>query len=420
MPLDISMLDVSVAEGERWRRTLKITVPSDLVQAERKAAVKKLSSRLKLPGFRTGKIPPAMVEKRFGPAVEKEVLDQVIGEAYRGALEESSLRPISEGEIGEINYQPESDLRFEISFDVAPQVELARIGGFQVKRPAVEVSEEQVEAVLTRIREHEGTWMPVETGSPDDGDLVSVRIQRLEEEEGEPRPYEFVLGRDQAIPDVENSIRTLDVGGSGEFTVQFPEAAEGDQPREVEQELKITLEGRKRLELPELDDALASAAGDFETLDELVEKVREDLSKEAERESETEIRGALMEQILSANPFEIPESMVDQYVRSALGDPNDLPDEQFAEAKEQLRPRATHTVKRHIVINRVAEDQELAASSEEVDARIEEIAERTDATLSEVYSRLQKSGQLDHLEREITERKVFEFLQEQSEIMEPA
>ena len=178
--------------------------------------------------------------------------------------------------------------------------------------------------------------MPVETGSPDDGDLVSVRIQRLEEEEGEPRPYEFVLGRDQAIPDVENSIRTLDVGGSGEFTVQFPEAAEGDQPREVEQELKITLEGRKRLELPELDDALASAAGDFETLDELVEKVREDLSKEAERESETEIRGALMEQILSANPFEIPESMVDQYVRSALGDPNDLPDEQFAEAKEQL------------------------------------------------------------------------------------
>ena len=420
MPLDISKLEVSVVEGERWRRTLSITVPSMLVQAERKAAVKQLSSRLKLPGFRSGKIPPALVEKRFGRTLEQEMLDRVIGEAYRGALEERSLRPISEGEVGEIDYQPESDLKFEISFDVTPQVELARTGGFRVERPAVQVTQEQVESVLARIREEEGTWVPVETGTPENGDLVSVRIQRLDEEKSELRPYEFALGKDQAIPDVENSIRTLEVGGSGEFTIRFPGEVADEEHGGVEQSVKIVLDGRKRLELPELDDAFAASAGKFETLDELTDQIRKDLTKEAEAEADAKLRGALIEQILSANPFDIPESMVDQYVRSALGNPEDLPDEQFAEAKKQLRPRAIHAIRRHIVIDRISEAQELAASGEEVDARIEEIAARTSKTLSEVYSRLQKSGQLDHLEREITERKVFDFLKEQSEILEPA
>ncbi len=419
MALDISKLEVAVAEGKRWRRTLSITVPSMLVQAERKAAVKKLSSRLKLPGFRSGKIPTALVEKRFGPTLEQEVLDHVIGEAYRGALEEQSLRPISEGKVGEIDYQPESDLKFEISFDVAPQVELARIGGFKVERPAIQVTQEQVDGVLARIREQKGTWIPIETGSPDSGNLVSVQIERLNEEEDEPRPYEFVLGKDQAIPDVERSIRTLEVGGSGEFTICFPEDMADEERRGTEQSVKIVLDGRKQLKLPELDDAFAASSGKFKTLEELTDQIREDLTEVATGKADEALQGELIEQILSANPFDIPESMVDQYVLSALGHPEDLPDEQFAEAKEQLRPRAIHAVRRHIVIDRISEVQELVASGEEVDTRIEEIAEQTSGTLSEVYSRLQKSGQLDHLEREITEKKVFDFLQEQSEIMEP-
>ncbi len=420
MPLDVSKLEVSIAEGERWRRTLSITVPSTMVREERKAAVRQLSSKLKLPGFRAGKIPPAMVEKRFGSALEKEVLDRVIGEAYRGALAERSLRPISEGEVGEIDYEPESDLKFDISFDVAPQVELARVGGFQVRRSTIQVSDEQVDEVLNRVREQEGTWVPVESGAPEHGDLVAVRIQRLADEEDEPRPYEFALGRDQAIPDVEASIRTLEVGGSEEFTIRFPEDVADEERQGTEQSVRIFLDSRKRLELPELDDSLAASVGKFETLEELVGQIREDLTQEAEREAEAGLREALIGQILSANPFDIPESMVDQYVRSALGDPKDIPEEQFAEAKKQLQPQAIRTVKRHIVISRIAEAEGLAASGEEVDARIEEIAEGTQATLAEVYSRLQKSGQLDHLEREITEGKVFDFLETQSEITEPA
>ena len=420
MSLDISKLEVSVAEGERWRRTLRITVPSTLVLDERKAALKQMSSKLKLPGFRAGKVPPAVVEKRFGQAVEKEVLDRVIGEAYRGALSDRSLRPISEGEVGEIDYQQESDLKFEISFDVAPQIELARLGGFKVQRPVNAVSEEQVEQVIARIREQAGTWIPEESGIPQEGELVSVHIQTLGEEESEPRPYEFVLGRGQAIPDIEGSIGTLEVSGSGEFTIRFPDELEDEDRRGEEQRVRILLDGRKRLELPEMNDEFAQSVGEFETAGDLTEKVREDISKEAERDSDSAVRAALIEQILSANPFDIPESMIDKYVLAALGDPEDLPEERFHQAKEQIRPGALQTVKRHLVIDHIAETEGLAASAEEVDSRIEEIAEQSGATLSDVYTGLQKSGRLDHLEREITEQKVFDFLQSQSEVTEQA
>jgi trigger factor len=348
------------------------------------------------------------------------MIDRVIGEAYRGVLEGRELRPISEGEVADVEYKPESDLRFQISFDVAPQVELARIGGFRVRRPELKVSEEEVDAVLSRMREQEGTWTPEDAGTPGDGDRVSVRIERLDDAGAEPRPYEFVLGRGEAIPDVETAIRSLAVGGSGEFTVRFPEDTEAEERRGKEERLRISLDQRKRLVLPVLDDAFAARVGRFGSLTELRDRIREDLGREAERAVEAEVRGRLIEEILSANPFEIPESMIDRYVRAALGDPKDVSAEQLTRAKEQLRPRALHTVKRHIVIDRIAEREKLGATTEEVDNEIERIAERSGTAPHHVYAQLQKAERLEPLEREITERKVFDYLKTQSEIIDAA
>jgi trigger factor len=421
MAIDVSRLRVSVEEGERWRRTLRITVPSEIVQAERRAAMKKLSSGLKLPGFRAGKVPEAVLEKRFGPAVEQELLDRVIGEAYRSALREQALRPISDGEVGEVEYQPQADLTFRISFDVAPVVKLARVGGFKVERPSLPVPDEDVDKVLERIREQKGTWVPIEEeGTPSTGERVSVRIERLDAEGEEPRRYEFVLGQGEAIPEVEGAIGSLAVGSSGEFMIHIPADSGPEAASAEERRLRIYLDGRKRLELPPLDDALAKAAGEFQTLEELRSRVREDLLSEAKREEEARLRALLVEQIVAANPFEVPESMVNQFVRSALGDPKEVPEERFAEVKEQLRPRAIQAVKRFLVVNEVSESRGLRATEEEVDARIEELADKGRTNPSDLYARLQKAGHLEQLEREITERKVFDFLKGESNVVEAA
>ena len=416
MPIDVSTLQVSLEEGERWRRTLSITIPSDVVQSERRVTMKRLSTRLKLPGFRAGKVPPGVLEKRFGPAVDQELLDRVINEAYRGVLQDRELSPISEGEIGEVNYKPEADLSFRISFDIAPELELARLGGFKVERPRVSVSNEDIDRVIDRIREQQGNWLPLDDGTPEGGDRVEVRIRQMEEDGAEPRPYEFVLGDGEAIPQIEEAIRTLLVGGSGEFTITVPAEQGSEEPPPPPQLLEISLDSLKRLELPALDDALAKTAGDFDTLADLRQRVREDLEKEAEREAEGRLRGALLEQVIAANPFDVPETMIDQYIRAALGNREDIPEDRFREAKEQLRPHALQTVQQHLVVTRLAEVKELRATDEEIDARIEEIAARNDRNPGEVYARLQKSGQLEDLEREITETKVFDLLKQDSTI----
>lgn len=419
MAIDASKLKVSLEEKERWRRTLSVTVPAALVEEERQRAAEKLASRMKLPGFRKGKIPASVVEKRYGQALRQETLDKLINEAYREALQLESLRPISEGTLEDVTYAPAEDLRFAISFDVQPQIELGRLGGFTAERPSPEVGEQEVEKVLERLREQNAVWSP-EEGSPEEGDLVQVRIERIGdgEEASEPREYEFVLGRDEAIPDVERAIATLVTGESGEFTVTFPDDFPDEERRGESRRLRITLLGRKLQELPELDDELARAVGEFESLDELRSTVREDLEREAAREARQAVRGRLLDQLVEANAFEVPRSMVDSYVEQVLGDTEDADPEELEEVRARIRPQAERAVKRALIIDRVAETQGLRATEEEVDGRVQEIAERNDTTPAKVYAQLQKSGRLSGVEREITENKVFDFLEGKSKIVE--
>ena len=147
-------------------------------------------------------------------------------------------------------------------------------------------------------------------------------------------------------------------------------------------------------------------------------KVRSDLQREAEDQAEGVVRSKLLDSILEANPFTVPVSMVDRYVESLLGSPEEVPPEKWQEAKEQITPQAERAVKRILVIDKVSESQGLQATEEEIDSRVEEIADKSGESPAKVYANLQKSERLEALEREITERKVFEFLKEQSEIVE--
>lgn len=419
MSIDATKLRVDLNEGERWRRTMNITVPAELVRAERERATRDLATRLKLPGFRKGKIPPSVVQKRFGQALQQETLDKIINEAYREALQRESLRPISEGEIDDVKYESEEDLTFAVSFDVNPEIELSRLSGFAVERPPVEIGEAEVEGVLERVRDQQGVWETVPEGNPAEGDLAAVAIERLDgdEDAGGSQGYEITIGAGEAIPDVEAAIVSLAPGESGEFDITFPDDFPTEARRGEKQKLRIALKERKVRRLPELDDALAKSLGDFESLDALKEKIREDLQKEAEEQAEGKVRSQLLDRVIEANSFEVPGSMVDRYLDSVLADSKGIPDEKLREARNSLRDEAERAVKRMLVIERIGSTQDLRATEDEIDQRIEEIAERNNATPAEVYGRLQKAGRLEDLEREITEKKVFEFLKERSEIV---
>ena len=417
MTVDASNLQVSVEEQERWRRSMSVTVPASVVQQEERRAAKHLASHARLKGFRKGRVPAKVIESRFGGTLRQEALDRLIGEAYRTALASHHLEPISEGEIQELSYEPEQDLVFSISFDVQPRIEIAQLGGFAVERPVAEVNDEHVDRVLARIQERNGVWKPVEEGQPEDRDLVSVLIKKLQgEETDEGKEYEFLLGQGDALPDIETAIKSLESGASGEFDVSFPDDFPDESRRGDSELVQITLVARKVPEFPELNDDLAKQVGDFETLDDLKARVREDLDKEAGEESENVVRSRLLDMLLDANPFEVPASMVDRYINDVIGDQPNLDPKRIDELRASIRVESERAVKRILLIEEVAETQGLVATEDDIDNRVEKIAEANASTAAKVYANLQKTERLKLLERELTERKVFDFLKEQSEI----
>ncbi len=412
-------LQISVEEPAAWSRKLVITVPSARVKSERAKVTRQLAKRVRIPGFRKGKIPLERMEARFGPDIDRHTKQQVIDTAFREAVQIKDLEPISEPRVANVSYDRDSELTFEVAFDIRPEITLGRIGGFRLTQAKVSVSDEEVAARLEVLRHQQVLWRPV-VRKPVAGDSVEVEITPLGKEESgesEPRQYRFTLGEGQAIADVESAITTLDPGSTGEFDVTFPEDSPDESQRGTTQRLHMSLKQVFEHELPELDDEFAKSLGDFEDLEALRRVVSEDILKLKQREAEQELDQKIIEQIIDANPFQVPESMVDRYVTALLGPPPEGADPDIVDkAEEQARPAAEWGIKRQMVIQRVARDQGFEATRDEVQDRVKALATRMGRSVQEVRARLSKSGELRDIERAIVEEKVFAFLREQSDI----
>jgi trigger factor len=396
---------------------MRVKVPSHRVNSVRLAIAEKLGSKLKLPGFRKGHVPLHVVEQRFGDTLNREALDELVQATYTEALQETDLNPISEGQISDVNYIPGEELTFSASFDVKPEMEISRVGGFQIKRPTINVSESQIEEVVEHLRKQNGVWIPPSSEKPENGDLVSVKIENATDSENETtQPYEFILGNNQALSEIEEGIKSLTPGTSDRFEIEFPEEFPDEELRGKLQTLNITLDSHKTLEIPDLDDQFANSLGEFRDLKELKGKIETDLNKEAEERRDNLVRSRLLDSIIDANPFPVPESMVDRYVQSLLGDPNEISKEKLLEAMEEIGPQATLVVKRMLLVDRIAEMESLQGTEDDLEKRIDQIAKQSGEEAHKIRSNLQKQKQLDTLLREITENKVFDFLMTQSEI----
>ncbi|MFQ5678945.1 MAG: trigger factor [Gemmatimonadota bacterium] len=409
-------VEVAMEEPEAWKRRLTITVPQERVRRARNRERTKLAKSARLKGFRKGKVPAGIIEERFGPLLEQRTVQVLLAEAYHQALDQRGLQPIGDPSFGDVQYDPDRSFTFQVELEVLPELHLERLGGFRIRRPPVEVSEEEVEEALGRLRKERGVWQPVER-SPEDGDLVSVLIARLDEEGGaKPRPYRFEIGAGYAIPEVEAAIRTLSPGQAGEFRVSFP--AEFDDPElaGATRTLRIEVQGVKERRLPELDDELASEVGEFDTLEELRSALREDLARHAESAGEEKVRDRLIDSIVEANPFEVPPAMVERYLDGLIEAPEGADPEQVATARDSLRPAAELGIKRQLILDTLAEREGLEATEEELRARIAELAERRGERPEELRRRLGREKRLPGLRRQITVEKVFEHLKNQSTV----
>ncbi|HEU4885492.1 MAG TPA: trigger factor [Longimicrobium sp.] len=428
----VTEVRVEIQEPTSWSRRLSITVPSERVRRVRQSVSAKIAGNVRLPGFRKGKTPASLVERQFGPAIEQETVDRVIQETYKEALDSHELRPITQGQVEHVHYHGDGgDLHFEVEFEVQPVVDLARTEGFHVVRPADVIGDDEVDALLERLRGERAHLHTLEEGAkPDYGDTVLVQITDLdagdEGEEAEASDYRFELGAGQAIPDIEAAIMSLAPGEEGEFTVTFPEDFADEAQRGQQQRLRIRVNEARRKELPALDDDFAKGLGDFESLDALRSRVRDDLTSDAKKRADSAIRDALVQQIVEANPFDVPGSMVDRYLSYMMGENPDQEgtrrkrspedEERFSQLRAIMRPQAEASLKRMMVVEHIAEREGLRPTADDVDARVEAMAEQHGRTPSDLWVELERSGQMQALEAEILEDKVFEHLQSRNTV----
>jgi trigger factor len=410
-------LQVDIETPQDWSRRMKITVPAERVEKERRQVASRIAKRVRMPGFRKGKVPSSVVEKQYGPSIDQETIERLVQSAYREALQEQHISPISQAQVENVQYEPGSDLRFAVEFEVRPEIALERLGGFTVSRPPSEVGEDEVDRVLNRLREQNAQWSSLESGTPEEGDRARVAITPLHADAGddpEPREYEVVLGAGEILEEIEEAIRTLEPGAEDEFTIALPEGAGEDE--EEEHRIRLKLISAEKAQLPEADDEFAAGLGDFESLDALRERIRDDLVEEAKRESDREVRRQLMQQVLDANPFEVPPSLVSEYLDNLMQAPEDADPSEVAAAKEQARPAAEYGVRRMLVIERIAELENLHATQEDIDARVQEVAEQNDMEPADVRRQLMRSGRLQALASDLTEQRVFDYLKSLSTI----
>lgn len=432
-----SALDIAVEEREAWRRRLTITVDAARVARARRKERKRLSGKLRLKGFRAGKVPQQVIEQRYGELVDQRTVQHLVEDAYREAVRRHHLEPIGAPEFGEVRYARGENLTFQVDIEIMPTLKLDRLGGFRIRRPEVSASEDDVEAVVQRLREERGVWEARE-GSPEEGDLVAVRITRLGEEGGaagttgpesgsgvrapgtpsaeggEAELYRFPLGSGYAIEEVEKAIYTLRPGEGGTFTVRFPEdfgdAALAGKTRQLE----IELAEIKHRRLVPLDDDFASEVGDFKTLEALQRQVREDLLRHREEEAEQTVRDAIMDSIIQANSFDVPASLVESYLDRLMGSgPGEGGNDEVhqpSEARTSVRPIAEQQLKRELVLEHVIEHLNIDASDDDVDSFVRGVAERRGADAAELRRRWLREGGPKSLRRRVVVDRAFEHL----------
>lgn len=413
--------EINPKESTGVDRHIQVSVPVDAVRAAEDKAARRYASTVRLPGFRPGKAPPAMVRKKYAEAIRQEALEAIVRDAFKEVIEKDDLKVASQPHVHDLKFEEGKPLTFELHLELRPHLELSRTSGFRIVRTNRAVTDDQVNEQLERLRDEKATWTPV-SEKPMPGDLVNVTLataQNPGENPGEGKAYPLVLGEAQAIPGVEEVIMEARPGQTIERPVKWPDDFPDEAQRGQTKTVRITLNDVKRKAASPLDDAFAREVGDFDSLDALRTAVRSDLESSAKREADADTRQRIIDEIIGANPFDVPRSWVEQLIRG-YAEAYQVPEDQREPFAGEFKAMAERQIRRDLVIDTVAERESLTATEKDLDAKITEQAERRGINPGQLYAQLEKAGRLKEIERSVTEDKVFAWLLERNEVQNDA
>jgi trigger factor len=404
------------------RKNVRVEIPSTVVDAEIDRIARDYSRKARIPGFRPGKAPAGVVKQRFRDQILHDVAHEIIPRAVDDALRERGLEAVDTPEIRDVSVDPGQPLTFTASFDTLPGFDPGEFSTITLSPHSTEVPAESIEAAMQRLRERAARYDAVEGRGITDGDTVVLDLERRAPG-AEPDRHENVtieLGAKANPPGFDAQLLGLEAGATKSFTIQYPQDYAIAELAGTSVEYTVTVRGIKRRVLPELDDEFAKDLGEFETLDALRQRVREDLEHEARHAAERDERAELMKQLAARVPFEVPASLVDRELDRRI--------EEFARRlmeqnidprqagidwqafRESQREVSRETVGAALVLDEVARREQLEPTDAEVEAEIGRYAEGTGRTPAAVRAILEKDGGLSRLRAGLRREKAVEFV----------
>ena len=424
-------MKTSVEEISSIKKKVLIEIPEDQVNKEVESFYKDLGKKAKIKGFRPGKVPRNILERYFKDYVKTEVVQKLIQDTYPQALSETDLQPVSPPVIDPGEFEGGKSFQYSAVIEVKPDIKLEGYTGLKIEGKKEEVKDEEVEERLRALQNLHANLKTISEARPiQAGDYVIVDYEASMGgkplEGGKAIDFTVEVGSGQFIPALEEKLIGLKPEEEKEIEVSFPEDYGYQKWAGKTISFHVKIKEIKEKILPPLDDEFAKDLGDYSSFEELKAKLKGEIEKEKELVLERQLKDQVVDQLLEANPFEVPESLVEEQTKAMVSDTKlklaaqgvVLKNLGVTEEKlqEDYKAMAQKQVKTFLILDKIASQEGIAVTDEEADDRLKEMAERMHQKFDVVKRYYEKNGLLPEVKAGIIRDKILNFLLEKANV----
>lgn len=414
---------------------VKVNIPAANTQKQSEELFEELQEEAELPGFRRGKAPRKLVERKFGKAVRGEAVEKLVSAAFRKLIKKEDLKPIDYPDIDgleDVHDQPnDAPLDFTLKFEVAPRVTLGDYKGVEVEWPVLEIADQEVDDAIDSMRERQASYETVEKGKAQKDDQVIIdftgRIGGEVFDGGSAENYPYILGSGRFFKEFEEALEGAKTGSEVTCDVTFPEDYSSVDLAGKTATFTIKVNEIKRKTLPELDDDFASSAG-FDSVDALKKSVKEDLERGARDQGRQIAERRAMDHIVENSTFELPKSLVDstadvyyqQELRRLISlriPASDL-EERDETLREEAQAHAIREIKGYVAVNEIARAEEITVEEADFEKEAEAIGERTGMDVEIARRFLKQDDKRSDYEDRIYRQKAMAVVMDNAKVTE--
>ncbi|MCF8024174.1 MAG: trigger factor [Desulfobacteraceae bacterium] len=427
-------MDVKVEDVSDVKKKVHVEIPQDQVSNKLDEAYKELKKNAKIKGYRPGKVPRAVLERHFKKDVHADVANSLVQDSFRDAIKETDLPVLETTDLDAPELDPESSYKYAATVELRPELPEADFKGLKLKKTMYSADETEIDSQIERLRQHLAEYKPVDPPRQvENDDYVTVDYQGFKEGQPfDPLPFTedfaFQVGSSGFPDEFDQQIIGMKPGEEKTFNVKFPEDHQYEKIAGQETELRVVLKELREQVLPEVNDEFAKNFGEFETLEDLRAEIRKNLEQGYEQRTNQELQEQIFQQLLTED-FEVPEVLV----KSEMDDIIQEAERQFAQnglsmeqlglsrehLEEQYRGLAEQQTRRHLLLNKIIEQEEIDLSDEELEAEYDKIAQSTgqqkDAIKSYYRQNPEKHSGFKHA---LLEKKVIDLIINHAEIEE--